>query len=342
MTVANDDGAKPEQDKLLPRLRRKYGWLDHLIRANDAFTERYGNHYAAAITYFSVLSVIPILMVAFAILKIVLAGDQVVTNQLVDGIKKSVPEGLSDLVGSIIKAALDSGGGIGVFGLLLALYSGVGWMTNLRDALTAQWGQEKQQLPLVSTTIKDLLSLVGLGLALVISFGLTAAGSGVGRFLLELVGLENQGWAVFLLKVATILLGLLANTLVFLWVIARLPREHVALRSAVKGAIFAAVGFIVLQQAATLYLGSVTKSPAFTLFGPVIGLLVFANLVSRFLLFVTAWTATAKENLKTVIEPPAPVLIHPRVTVQQGPGLGAVGGAFATGALLGWLGRRRS
>ncbi|UMP02008.1 YhjD/YihY/BrkB family envelope integrity protein [Amycolatopsis sp. EV170708-02-1] len=340
--MAKDDGAKPEEDKLLPRLRRKYGWLDHLIRANDAFTERYGNHYAAAITYFSVLSVIPILMVAFAIIGIVLRGDTSVTNQLVDGITKSVPDGLRGLVGEIIGAALKSGGGIGVFGLLLALYSGVGWMSNLRDALTAQWGQEKQKLPLVSTTIKDLLSLVGLGLALVVSFGLTAAGSGVGRFLLELVGLENQGWAVFLLKVATILLGLLANTLVFLWVIARLPREHVALRSAVKGAIFAAVGFIVLQQAATLYLGSVTKSPAFTLFGPVIGLLVFANLVSRFLLFVTAWTATAKENQQTVVEPPAPVLIHPRVTVQQGPGLGAVGGAFATGALLGWFGRRKS
>ncbi len=339
--MAKDDGTKPDEDKLLPRLRRKYGWFDHLLRANDAFTERYGNHYAAAITYFSVLSVIPILMVAFAILGIVLAGDQVVTNQLIDGIQKSVPAGLSDLVGSIIKAALESGGGIGVFGLLLALYSGVGWMTNLRDALTAQWGQEKQQLPLVSTTIKDLLSLVGLGVALVVSFGLTAAGSGVGRFLLELVGLENQGWAVFLLKVATILLGLAANTLVFLWVIARLPREHVALRSAVKGAVFASVGFIVLQQAATLYLGSVTKSPAFTLFGPVIGLLVFANLVSRFLLFVTAWTATAKENMSTVVEPPAPVSIHPRVVVQQGPGLGAVGGAFATGALLGWLGKRK-
>ncbi|WP_410656454.1 YhjD/YihY/BrkB family envelope integrity protein [Amycolatopsis sp. lyj-112] len=340
--VAKDDGAKPDEDKLLPRLRRKYGWLDHLIRANDAFTERYGNHYAAAITYFSVLSVIPILMVAFAIVGMVVAGDQTVLNQITDGINKSVPDGLRDLVGGIVGAALKSGGGIGVFGLVLALYSGIGWMTNLRDALTAQWGQEKQQLPLVSTTIKDLLSLVGLGLALAVSFGLTAAGSGIGRFLLELVGLEDQGWAVFLLKVATILLGLLANTLVFLWVIARLPREHVALRSAVKGAIFAAVGFIVLQQGATLYLGSVTKSPAFTLFGPVIGLLVFANLVSRFLLFVTAWTATAKENLSTVIEPPAPVSIHPRVTVQQGPGLGAVSGAFATGALLGWFGHRKS
>ncbi|WP_414935807.1 YhjD/YihY/BrkB family envelope integrity protein [Amycolatopsis sp. cmx-11-51] len=340
--MAKDDGAKPDEDKLIPRLRRKYGWLDHLIRANDAFTERYGNHYAAAITYFSVLSVIPILMVAFAVIGMVVAGDQTVLNQITDGINKSVPDGLRDLVGGIVGAALKSGGGIGVFGLVLALYSGVGWMTNLRDALTAQWGQEKQQLPLVSTTIKDLLSLVGLGLALVISFGLTAAGSGIGRFLLELVGLENQSWAVLLLKVATILLGLLANTLVFLWVIARLPREHVALRSAVKGAIFAAVGFIVLQQGATLYLGSVTKSPAFTLFGPVIGLLVFANLVSRFLLFVTAWTATAKENMSTVIEPPAPVSIHPRVTVQQGLGTAAVGGAFATGALLGWFGRRKS
>ncbi|WP_181771743.1 YhjD/YihY/BrkB family envelope integrity protein [Amycolatopsis pittospori] len=340
--MAKDDGAKPDEDKLLPRLRRKYGWLDHLIRANDAFTERYGNHYAAAITYFSVLSVIPILMVAFAVVGMVVAGDQTILNQITDGINKSVPDGLRDLVNGIVGAALKSGGGIGIFGLLLALYSGIGWMTNLRDALTAQWGQEKQQLPLVSTTLKDLLSLVGLGLALVVSFGLTAAGSGIGRFLLELVGLQEQAWAVFVLKVATILLGLLANTLVFLWVIARLPREHVALRSAVKGAVFAAVGFIVLQQGATLYLGSVTKSPAFTLFGPVIGLLVFANLVSRFLLFVTAWTATAKENMSTVIEPPAPVSIHPRVTVQQGPGLGAVGGAFATGALLGWLGRRKS
>lgn len=339
--MTKEDGGKPEKEKLLPRLRRRYGWLDHLFRANDAFTERYGNHYAAAITYFSVLSVIPILMVAFAIVGLVLAGDETVTNQLIDGIKKSVPEGLSELVSGIIGAALKSGSGIGIFGLLLALYSGIGWMSNLRDALTAQWGQEKQKLPVVSTTIKDLLSLVGLGLALVISFGLTAAGSGIGRFLLESVGLENESWAVFLLKVATILLGLLANTLVFLWVIARLPRQHVALRSAVKGAVFAALGFVVLQQVATIYLGSVTKSPAFTLFGPVIGLLVFANLVSRFLLFVTAWTATAKENMKTVVEPPPPVVIHPRVTVQQGPGLGAVGGAFATGALLGWLGRRK-
>lgn len=329
------------KEKLLPKLRRKYPWLDHLVRANEAFTERYGNHYAAAITYFSVLSVIPILMVAFAVVGLAVNGDHDVIQKITDSINGSVPSGLQPLVKGITDAAVNSGSGVGIFGLLIALYSGIGWMSNLRDALTAQWGQEKKQLPVVSTTIKDLLSLVGLGIALVVSFALTAAGSGIGQYLLELVGLADDTWAIVTLRIGTIVLGLLANTLVFLWVIARLPRERVALRSAIKGAVFSAVGFVILQQVATLYLASVTKSPAAALFGPVIGLLVFANLVSRFLLFVTAWTATARENQRTVVQPPPPVRLEQHVTVQRGLGLGAAAGAFGAGALLGWLGRRK-
>jgi len=245
-------------------------------------------------------------------------------------------------VNGIVNGALDSGSGVGIFGLLIALYSGVGWMSNLRDALTAQWGQEKKQQPFLTSTFKDLLALVGLGVALVVSFALTAVGGGVGQFLLQFVGLEHATWAIVLLRGATIVLGLLANTLVFLWVIARLPREQVALRSAVKGAVIAAVGFVILQQVATVYLASVTKSPSAALFGPVIGLLVFANLVSRFLLFVTAWTATATENRQEVVPAPPPVRLEQHVTVQRGPGFGAVAGAFGAGALLAWLGRRKS
>lgn len=340
--MATEDAKSPEKEKLLPRLRRKYAWLDHVIRANDAFTEHYGNHYAAAITYFSVLSLFPLLMVGFSITAMVLRGNTAVLNEIRDGITSSAPAGLSDFLNSIVGAALSAGAGTGILGLVLALYSGIGWMTNLRDALTAQWGQEKQQLPLVSTTLKDLLRLAGLGLALAVSFGLTAAGSGIGQLLLELVGLEHESWAVFLLRVATIVLGLFANTLVFLWVIARLPREKVSARSAIKGAIMASIGFEVLKQVTTVYLGFVTNSPSTVLFGPILGLLFFANLVSRFLLFVTAWTATAKENMVTVVEPPPPAIIRPRVAVQQ-PRFpySATAGAFSVGALLGWFGRRR-
>lgn len=336
---AQGDGA--EKEKLLPKLRRKYPWFDHLMRAYEANTERYGKHYAAAITYFSVLSVIPILMVAFAILGFVLMGNEALIEQIKGGIHDSVPPGLSGIVTSILKVAVGSAGGLGAIGLVIALYSGIGWMSNLRDALTAQWGQTKPQVPIVSKTLKDLAALVGLGMAIVVSFALTAVGGTLGKFLLGLVGLQDAGWAQTLLRIATIVLTLLANLLVFLWVIARLPREKVAMRGAVKGAALAAVGFVLLQQLATLYLSGISDKPAFAVFGPVLGLLVFANLVSRLLLFATAWTATAKENQSTVIEPPPPVTIRPNVQVNRGVGVGAAAGAFGVGAALGWLGRGR-
>ncbi|EIE97547.1 inner membrane protein YhjD [Saccharomonospora glauca] len=332
--------AKADEDKLLFRLRRKYPWLDHVVRANDAFTERYGNHYAAAITYFSVLSLVPLLMVGFAVAGFVLAGNETAMRELREGIVSSAPPGLGDLFASIVGAALESRAGAGILGLLLALYSGLGWMTNLRDALTAQWGQRKRKLPFLSTRIKDLLALVGLGAAIVVSFGLTAVGGGVGRFLLGFVGLEDEGWAQFLLRLATIVLSLAANVLVFLWVLSQLPRERVAARSAVRGAVIAAVGFEVLKQVGGIYLTSVTSSPSGALFGPIIGLLVFANLVARFLLFVTAWMATAKENAVREVEPPAPTVIRPTVEVRRG-GPRMVAGAFGIGALLGWFSKRR-
>lgn len=336
-----DKNGKDDSEKLLPRLRRKYPWLDHVLRANEAFTERYGNHYAAAITYFSVLSLFPLLMVGFSVAGFVLAGNQAALNQLQEGIVTSAPQGLGDFLSTIVEAALDSRAGIGVFGLLLALYSGINWMTNLRDALTAQWGQEKKDRPFVSSKLWDLVALAGLGLALGVSFGLTAVGSAVGSFLLELVGLEGQAWARFLLTLATIVLSLAANVLVFVWVISQLPRERVSPRSALKGAVLAAIGFEILKQVATFYLQSVTNSPSGALFGPIIGLLVFSNLVSRFLLFVTAWTATARENVVRRVEPPPPAVIRPTVPVRRGAGAGAAAGAFGVGALLGWLGRRR-
>jgi membrane protein len=340
--VAKEKAANGQKKlSLIERLRRDHPWIDHVVRANDAFTERYGNHYAAAITYFSVLSLFPLLMVGFSIAGLILAGDTDALNRLSSGILNSAPKGLGDFLNQIVQTALKAGAGTGIVGLVLALYSGIGWMTNLRDALTAQWGQEKKQLPLIPTMLKDLAALAGLGLALVVSFGLSAAGSGFGKKLLELMGLAGQGWAVFLLKVVTIVLSLGANVLVFLWVIARLPRERVEVRSAVKGAVIAALGFEILKQITTVYLGFVTNSPSTVLFGPILGLLFFANLVSRFLLFVTAWTATAQENQLSRIAPPPPVVIRPRVQVREGFGLGFTTGAFSVGAVLAWLTRRR-
>jgi membrane protein len=334
-----------KKESFLARQRRQRPWLDHLVRSGEAYTERNGNHYAAAITYFSVLSLFPLLMISFAVAGFVLAGNDTLLTEMKNGITEAVPSGLGRTITDVIDEAIESRGAVGVLGLLAAVYSGLGWMSNLRDALTAQWGLEHQQRPFLSTMLKDLLALVGLGLALGVSFGLSAAGSGLGSWLLGLVGLDDDAWALFLLRVATIVLSLFANWLVFLWVLSRLPRERVSVRSAVRGAAAAAVGFEALKQVFAIYLETVLLSPSGQLFGPIIGLLLFANFVSRFLLFITAWTATATENIITrPPAPPPPAVIRPNLVVQKGPNARSAVGLLGAGALLGLLlrGRKRN
>ncbi|MFC0439192.1 inner membrane protein YhjD [Kutzneria buriramensis] len=327
-----------DKESLPTRLRNRYAWLDHLVRAGTRYTERYGDHYAAAITYYSVLSLIPLLMLGFSIAGFVLAGNMDLLGQLRAGIATAVPGALGDQVNTIIDKLIDSRGSVGVFGLLAALYSGLGWMTSLRDAVTAQWTRERPQLPYLKKAAKDLLTLIGLGLALVVSYGITAAGSGLGGLALEWLGLRDTAWAEFLLSVATIILGLAANWLVFLWVLSSLPRFHVGWRSAMRGAIAGAVGFEILKQTGNIYLQIIKNSPSGSVFGTLLGLLVFVNLVSRFLVFITAWTATARENMARSADPaplPEPVVIRHSVQVAGRPDATLTAGLLSAGALIG-------
>jgi membrane protein len=333
---------QPETSKLAA-LRARHEWLDHLVRAGARYTERHGDHYGAAITYFSVLAMVPLLMIAFAIAGFVLAARPDLLAQLIDGITSAAPGELGTTLKGIVLKSIDSAAAVGVFGLLGALYSGIGWMSNLREALSEQWGQPGKPPAFVKRILVDLLALVGLGLALVVSLAVTAGGTEVGRLLLEEVGLGRYGWARTLIAIVGVLLGLAANWLVFLWVIARLPRQPVSLRSAAKAALFGAIGFEVIKLVMVVYLGAVTRSPAGAAFGSIIGLLIFVFFASRYLLFVAAWAATSRENEPRDRRPgPLPAVIRTDVTVREGIGAPAAVGLLAAGTVAGWLAGLRS
>ncbi|MEU3647953.1 inner membrane protein YhjD [Lentzea sp. NPDC034063] len=328
----------------MDKWRQKYAWLDHIMRAYERFDQRYGAQHAAAVTYFSVLSLVPILMIGFAVAGFVLQSQPDLLMSLRGSIAEAVPDQqLRTQINEAVDTALESKGTVGIIGLLGAAYSGLGWMSNLRDALTAQWGQAKGELPFLGTLWRDLLALLGLGLAIVLSFGITAVGTGFAELILRWMGLENAGWAHVLLRIGTIILSLLANWLVFLWVLSRLPRKPVGWRSAIRGAFAGAVGFEILKQTATIFLSFTTKSPTSAAFGSVIGVLVFANLVAQFILFIAAWTATARENREPeVVQAPPPAVIQPVVSVRSGPSPSLMLGAGAVaGALLGFRWRRK-
>jgi membrane protein len=281
-----------EKASLVKRVRTRYRWVEHVIRAFDRYIEHNAYQYAASITYFTVLSVVPILMVGLSIGGFIVADDTQVVKELRATITNALPTGLDSFATEVFDNVLAQRASLGAFGLVIALYAGWNWMNALRDALTAMWDLQRPNLPIFRTILRDLLALVSLSVALVVSFGLSAAGGWLNGVLVRWAGLDDEPWASTLLSILSVALALTADWMVFLWVLARLPRHKVDTRSAVRGALAAAIGFEVLKQAVNIYLGLLGRSPASAAFGSVIGLLVFIYLVARLLLLVAAWVAT--------------------------------------------------
>jgi membrane protein len=241
----------------------------------------------------------------------------------------------------LMESAIASRTSVGIIGLATAAWAGLGWMANLREALTQMWGLMRHEGPgFVRTKLSDLLAMLGLFVAVVLTIALTALGnSDLIRHVLEWLGLQDLPGVSLTLRAASLVMSIVVSWLLFTWIIARLPREKVTFRSAMRAGLIAAVAFEIFKQVASLYLRSVLTGPAGATFGPVLGLMVFAYITARLILFATAWAATSTEDLG-LVEPPAPAQISPRVQIREGLGARGALAAVAVGA-IGALGLSR-
>lgn len=292
-TPATARGPGSDRALLGPGRLRRHAWIDHLVRAAVQYLERHGDHYAAAITYFSVVALVPLLMIAFAVAGRVLLGDPALLEDLRRSLVTTVGPGLAATVDQLVTEALRQSETVGVLGLVLAAYTGLVWMYRVREALSAQWGQRTAGPPYLAGAVSDTAALLGLAVVLAVALGLVV----LGDVLTGAVAGDDAAGGVRTAVAATLALALslAANLLILLWVIARLPRERLPLRRAVRPALMAAVGFEVIERLGAVYLGWVTGSPAGIVFGPVLGLLVAIYLGARLVLFATAWAATRAE-----------------------------------------------
>ena len=113
--------------------------IAHMIRAAERFNDRMGNQFGAAITYFSFLSMIPILMVSFAAAGFILASHPTLLQDIFSKILLNVSDPtLASTLKNTINTAVQQRTTVGLVGLGIALYSGINWMGNLREAVRAQ------------------------------------------------------------------------------------------------------------------------------------------------------------------------------------------------------------
>ncbi|MGK2881625.1 MAG: inner membrane protein YhjD [Mycobacterium sp.] len=335
---------EPDKPGILDRLRMRFGWFDHVMRAQERYQNSKGDFFAAGITYFTVFALFPLLMVGFAVAGFTLARMPEVLDQIERWIKSTVSGQFGDQLVTLMNNAIDARTSLGVIGLATAAWAGLGFIANLREALSEMWGdQRREPAGFVKSKLSDLVALLSAFGALLVTIALTALAdpSLMGR-VLDWVGIGELPGLGLALGGVSLLLSLGVSWLLFTWMIARLPRETVSLRSAARAGLLAAVAFEIFKQVAALYLSSVMGGPAGSTFGPVLGLMVFAYVTARLILFATSWAATSEENMRNAPVPvPGPAEITTRVQVRGGLGIGAGITAAALG-LVAALGLSRS
>lgn len=305
-------------------VRRRRRWVDHLVRAVGRYRDTRGGYLAAAITYFSFLALFPVVLLGMSVSGFVLLRNPDLLERLQDAIRDAVPGPVGGTLVDAVNGAIRARGTIGVFGLVGTLYAGLGWVDNLRTASQSVW-QVTDDRSYVGRKLGDLAVLAGLGVACVLSLALTVAGTIATHRVVDTLGLDGVTGVGTLTRLVGVLLALAADTLVAAWLFARLPRQRVPLRDVARGAALAAVGIEVLKVVGTYYTQAISHSPTAGFFGNVIGLLVWLNLVARFLLLALAWTATSTPPPQPTTEPqptPPPSTLPPPTTPPQTPAPG--------------------
>ena len=279
---------------------KSWGWVAHLLRTTERFNDRLGSQFGAAITYFSFLSLIPILMVSFAAVGFVLASNPDLLAELINKIVNSISDpNLAATLKSTVNTAIQQRTAVGLSGLLIALYSGISWMGNLREAIRAQsrdvWERNPQdQEKIYRRYFRDFVSLTGLVLALIITLSLTSIAGSAQKSIVDALGLGGIEWLRPVMTSIALVISIAANYLLFLWIFWMLPRHKPRKKALLRGTLLAAIGFEVIKFVMTMTLPRLATSPSGAAFGSVIGLMAFFYFFARLTLFVAAWIATAQ------------------------------------------------
>ncbi|MBC2682153.1 inner membrane protein YhjD [Corynebacterium sp. 4HC-13] len=331
--------ARKDEPGAIDKFRDKWPWFDHIMRMQERYSEQGGNQYAAGITYFSVLSLFPLLMLTFSTVAMILAGNQGLMDQVIQKITDSAGGEMGDTLTTVIEDAVAQRASVFSIGLLLALWTGLTWISHLRMGASAMWRVSGLANNFFVGKFKDLIALVGLLLSLIVAFAITTVGnSGLTTHLIEMVGLGGVPGIRYLTFVVALVVGVLANWFVFAWLIGMLPRTKTHRPSVFRAAIIGAIAFEIFKQFATMFFSNALSNPAAATFGPIIGVMVLMYFIWRILLYCSAWAATTPEALALQVpDAPAAAIIRVRQEVRTGSSDAARAGLVGTGAAVGVL-----
>lgn len=301
----------PGVGPLVVRLMATHAW-----RSYERLDRVKWTRLAAAMTFISFVALFPLLTVAAAIAAATLSSEQ--QQDLQDNLAEQVP-GISDQLD--INSLVQNAGTVGVIAGTILLFTGIGWVGQMRDCLRAVWELPDPEENPVLVKLKDAGVLIGLGGAALVTIAVSIGASTMVGWTARHLGIDEDGWGGVLLQIAAFTVAVLADFLLLLYLLTLLPGVQPPRRRLIVGALIGAAGFELLKLLLSGYISEVASKSMYGAFGVPIALLLWINFTAKLLLFCAAWTATQSEEAEADVE----------VAEEAGEGEGGVSGAGASG-----------
>jgi membrane protein len=245
----------------------------------------------AALAYYSVFSLAPLLIIAAAIVGLIF-GEQAAQGAIVKQIAGEVGQDRAEFIQQLVKSAYDphASAVATAVGLVTLFFGASGVFLQLQDALNTIWKVAPRPGRKILGAIKDhvvsFLMVLGIGVLLLLSVALSAAVHALDRFIPE-VDLPGSAASRQILNIVA---SFCLVTLLFAMIYKILPGVQIAWRDVWTGAAVAAFLFTVGKYLIGLYLGHSNLASTFGLAGSLVALLIWIYYSAQILLFGAEFT----------------------------------------------------
>jgi membrane protein len=248
----------------------------------------------AALAFYVMLSLAPLLLVVIGIAGLVYGDDAPARAQVVSQFRDLVGADGATLVETMLAASRSKSGGVlsTVIGLVVLVIGATGVFAQLQEALNAVWNVPERKTAGLGlwVMLRDrLLSfsvVLGLAFLLLVSLVLGAVLAGVQNWLKAHLG-DGAAWGIGTLNFA---LSLALSAVLFALIYKLLPDARVGWRSVWVGAVATALLFNLGKYLIGLYLGQAAVGSSFGAAGSLAVLLVWVYYSTQLLLVGAEFT----------------------------------------------------
>lgn len=257
----------------------------------------------AALAYYTVFSIAPLLLIVVAIAGLVFGRDAA-QEQIFGQLSGLVGEGGAEAIQGMLKAADKPHTGIisTVIGIATLLFGATGVFIQLQDALNTIW--EVKPKPgrgvwgFIRSRILSLAMVFGIGFLLLVSLVVSAGLAAAGKFLSDTMPGGEAVWHVVNFVVSFAVIALLF-TMMFKY----LPDVKIAWRDVWLGGVLTALLFTLGKYALGMYLGRASVSSAYGAAGSLIVVLLWVYYSAQILFFGAEFTQVYANKFGKHLEP---------------------------------------